>query len=139
MYSVLRYAEGKWQIAFSSRSANLRGWPGHDSVVWIQDGNRIVYMAGGRTHTVEKLSALAGVVLAIRPEDDGAFWVGTSQGAARFGPPLWQAPAELEQIGGARVFDLGGFFHNQSPFPCRRAQSGSKARVARPIWLMSIP
>ena len=96
--SVLRYAEGKWQIAFSSRSANLRGWPGHDSVVWIQDGNRIVYMAGGRTHTVEKLSALAGVVLAIRPEDDGAFWVGTSQGAARFGPPLWQAPAELEQI-----------------------------------------
>lgn len=96
--SVLRFSAGEWHTVYTSRSATLRGWPGNDGVVWLEDGGRILQLAAGQAQPVEKVNALAGVILAVRPEDDGSFLVGTSQGVARYSPPPWRPPVGLHQV-----------------------------------------
>jgi diguanylate cyclase (GGDEF)-like protein len=97
--SLLRFSGGLWRTVYSSESAILRGWPGADGSVWVQDGNQMVELTGGVAHPVEKLNALSGIVLSAQPEKGNAkFWVATSQGVARYSPPPWRTPPGLRQL-----------------------------------------
>jgi diguanylate cyclase (GGDEF)-like protein len=95
--TVLRCSNGVWSKVYSSQSSLLRGWSDNEGVVWIQDGNRILQLAEGRAQAVEKIGVFAGIPLSVRLGKD-AFWVTTSQGAARHAPSLWRAPAGLEPL-----------------------------------------
>jgi diguanylate cyclase (GGDEF)-like protein len=96
--TLLRFSAGEWRAVYSSQSPVLQGWAGSEGTVWVQDGNQILELAGGIANPVEKLSALAGITLSIQPEREGTFWVATSQGAARYAPPLWRSPAGLRKF-----------------------------------------
>jgi CheY-like chemotaxis protein/signal transduction histidine kinase len=41
---------------------------------------------------------LSGVYTDVVPEADGVFWLGTSQGIARYTPPLWRTPAAVAGV-----------------------------------------
>ncbi len=93
---ILRFSGGHWSEIYSSESSTLRAWPGVEGSFWIQDGNQIVELVSdGSAHPVDRLNALSGIVLSTHFEKDGTFWLGTTQGVARYAPPLWRPPAGL--------------------------------------------
>jgi diguanylate cyclase (GGDEF)-like protein len=95
--TVFRLSNRQWGKVYSSQSSLLRGWSDSEAAVWIQDGNRILQLAGGKAQAVEKVGVFAGIPLSVRLGKD-AFWVTTSQGAARHAPSMWRAPAGLEPL-----------------------------------------
>jgi diguanylate cyclase (GGDEF)-like protein len=60
--------------------------------VWIQDGDRVFELSGGRKSVAERSGALNGIPVTLVPEGPGRFWIGTSQGLAHYMPSLWQHP-----------------------------------------------
>jgi diguanylate cyclase (GGDEF)-like protein len=96
--ALLRFSEGAWETVYTSHAAVVRGWPGLDGSVWVQDGNQILELAGRKTYPAERVNALTGIVLSSHFEGDGRFYIGTSQGVARYIPPLWRTPAGIRQI-----------------------------------------
>jgi diguanylate cyclase (GGDEF)-like protein len=96
--TLIRFSCGRWSTIYSSLSPVMRGWPGVDDSVWIQDDGQILNLAAGKVREVEKLNALSGIVLSTKFESDGKFWVTSSQGAARYTPPLWRPPVGLQQV-----------------------------------------
>lgn len=96
--SLFQFSRGRWREVYSNREPVLRGWPGVEGSVWIQDGDQILELADGRAHPVERQSSLAGILLSTEIERDGKFWVTSSQGAAHHTPPLWQTPAGIRHL-----------------------------------------
>jgi len=97
--AVLRLNEGLWELVYRGASKTVRGWRGAEATVWVQDGNRLLHViATNKLVSVERVGPLSGVVLAIHPESSQRFWVGTTQGLARYMPPLWRTPPEASNI-----------------------------------------
>jgi len=109
--TLLRFSGGKWRAIYSTESPILRGWPGTEGSVWLQDGSQIIDFSPGRVRPIEKLNALSGIVLAAQLEKDGKFWLASSQGVAHYSPPLWRAPAghrQLDEVVNAITEDRNG-------------------------------
>ena len=128
--TLLRLSNGQWHTVYTSHQEVLRGWPGSDGAVWIQDGNRILQLAGGKVNPVEKQYALSGIILSVQVEASGHFWVTTSQGVARYAPPLWRVPAglALDEVVNAITEDREGrlWFSGASDLICFDNQSWQK-------------
>jgi signal transduction histidine kinase/CheY-like chemotaxis protein len=52
----------------------------------------------GRKEAVERRGVTSGVIHQIIADESGAFWMTTSQGLARYAPPLWQRPSEVADL-----------------------------------------
>lgn len=92
--AALQFDGHDWHELYKGTGRTLRAWPGIAGTVWVQDGDHIIELAGGRERTAERNGALSGVLLFIKPESHGSFWVGGFQGVAHYMPPLWQTPPE---------------------------------------------
>jgi len=87
-----------WKELYRGAGRMVRGFPGVDGTVWIQDGNNLVELAGRQSRPAAKTGVLSGLVLNLAPESAGRFWVGTSQGLARAAPSLWRTPPDSPPI-----------------------------------------
>jgi diguanylate cyclase (GGDEF)-like protein len=90
--AALGFYGAGWRELFRSEAAILRVWPGADDAVWIQDGNRLMEIAGGRRTVAEKTGALSGLVMGVRAPEPGRFWVADAQGLALYSRQLWETP-----------------------------------------------
>jgi len=96
--AALGFDGSRWKELYRSVSATIRAWPGQDGSVWIQDGNRVIEVAGENRNVAEKTGVLSGILLSVREQSPGQFWVTGAQGAARYSAPLWKTPAEAPQV-----------------------------------------
>jgi signal transduction histidine kinase/CheY-like chemotaxis protein len=95
--SLIRFDGSGWRVLYRS-AALLRGWPGIDRTVWLQDPNGLHRLVNGRLDDVPQEGVLSGAILTVVLERGGAFWVGTNQGAARYAPPLWRTPDAVPRL-----------------------------------------
>ena len=62
------------------------------SVVWRANLQMLVHVQNGREEPVAKTRALSGNISGVAREPNGAFWLTTFQGIARWSPTIWQTP-----------------------------------------------
>jgi signal transduction histidine kinase/CheY-like chemotaxis protein/streptogramin lyase len=91
--------DGKaWRTVWQGGQAKLRGWPAGDGTLWLQNGNDLFRLRAGRLERAPRQGALVGTINGVEAEPGGILLVGTTQGLARYSPPLWQSPPELAGI-----------------------------------------
>ncbi len=93
--ALVRFADGAWQEVFVSSAGQLKGWRGMGGAVWLQEGRKIVELGGMPLHDLGGGREITGLPTAVVSRPGGAFWLGTTEGAALYSPPLWRTPAEL--------------------------------------------
>jgi len=88
--------DGKaWRTVWRGDRAKLRGWPAGDGTLWVQKGNDLFRLRQGRLEPVPRQGALLGTITWVAPGKAGVLLVATTQGLARYAPPLWQTPPML--------------------------------------------
>jgi len=118
---VLRFFEGAWRDIYSADTAGLRGWRGPEGKIWVQNDRKIIQLDEGvRSADSSAGRAVAGLTTAVITQPDHSFWLGTTEGVARYAPPLWRTPREIAWADGAvsaiaadtqgRVWFLNGQF-----------------------------
>ena len=92
--------DGKaWRTLAEGGRARLRGWPAGYGEFWVQSGSDLFRLRQGRLEPVPRHGALQGTIASVLPQPGGVLLVGTSQGLARYAPPLWQTPGMLAGFG----------------------------------------
>ena len=95
-------ALARWQGSrvelVSTASRRLRGWRGADGSLWILQGTSLARLADRRREAIERRGALAGITYDVAAEPNGVFWMATSEGVARYAPPLWSTPEPVRHI-----------------------------------------
>jgi len=84
-----------WRIVWQGDRARLGGWPAGDGTLWVEKGNDLFRLRQGRLEPAPRQGALLGTITWVTPEKGGVLLVGTTQGLARYAPPLWQSPPML--------------------------------------------
>jgi signal transduction histidine kinase/CheY-like chemotaxis protein/streptogramin lyase len=88
--------DGKaWRTVWRGGRARLRGWPAGDGTLWVQKGNDLFRLRQGRLEPTPRQGALLGTITWVTPGTGGVMLVGSTQGLARYAPPLWQSPPML--------------------------------------------
>jgi diguanylate cyclase (GGDEF)-like protein len=95
--AALEFDGRKWEKIYASDSV-ARAWAGSGGSFWVQDGNRVLELAGGERKMVERSGVLAGTIRAVNSEGPGRFWVATSEGLALHATPLWSTPQGAPQV-----------------------------------------
>ena len=97
--TIVRWANSTLESVYDSTDDNLRGWRGPDGNVWILEGSAMFRLISGRKYPVERAGILSGNIFDVFAEGDRTFWMATSEGIARYTPPLWRAPPGLADLG----------------------------------------
>jgi diguanylate cyclase (GGDEF)-like protein len=87
--AVIDFNGGTWKEVFTGGQESLRGWRAQDGGVWIQHGEAVIQLDNAGT-----AQTYPGLVMDVLNQPDGGFWIGTSEGLARYSPSLWRTPAE---------------------------------------------
>jgi len=95
---IVRWSGAGLQSVYAAEADNLLGWRGGDGSVWIVEGAEVFRLRGGRKYPVERTGVLTANILDVYSEGGKAFWVATSEGIARYTPPLWRQPAGVEDL-----------------------------------------
>ena len=95
---LVRYDGQGGQIIYRGGQDMLRGWRGLDESLWVQDGNTLFGLVGRTREPVERKDTLSGLYNDMVTEARGVFWLGTSQGIARYTPPLWRTPPAVAGV-----------------------------------------
>jgi signal transduction histidine kinase/CheY-like chemotaxis protein len=95
---IVRWAGNSLQSIYAATTDMLHGWRGPDGVIWIIDGTSMFRLVRGRKYPVEGAGTLSGNVFDVVSQQGQTFWAATSEGIARYSPPLWQPPAGLEDF-----------------------------------------
>jgi signal transduction histidine kinase/CheY-like chemotaxis protein len=96
--AIMRWANTTLESVYESTDDNLRGWRGPDGYVWIVEGESMFRLIGGRKYPVDRAGILAGGIFDVFAGGDRTFWIATSEGIARYTPPLWRVPPGLEDL-----------------------------------------
>jgi signal transduction histidine kinase/CheY-like chemotaxis protein len=100
-----------WRTVWQGDRAKLSGWPAGDGTLWVQRGNDLFRLRQGCLEPVPRQGALLGTITWVTPEKGGVLLVGSTQGLARYAPPLWQTPpmlAGLESTAISAITDQKG-------------------------------
>jgi signal transduction histidine kinase/CheY-like chemotaxis protein/ligand-binding sensor domain-containing protein len=98
---LVRWAGGRLERLYASQEDTLRGWRGPDGLVWMIEGASIYRWLNGQKLKVDRPGPLSGTIFDVFTEGDRTFWIGTSEGIARYTPPLWRRPQGLEDLDAA--------------------------------------
>ncbi len=99
---VLRFCNGAWKEYYTGDASALKGWRGPDGTVWIQKERKIIQLdetAPVGDSGVDR--SITGLTTAVITQPDHSFWLGTTEGVARYSPPLWRTPGEIAGADGA--------------------------------------
>jgi hypothetical protein len=95
---IVRWSGRELESVYAARADNLRGWRGGDGSAWIVEGSVMFRLLGGRKYPVDRTGVLTGTIFDVYSEPGNAFWVATSEGLARYTPPLWRPAAGIEDF-----------------------------------------
>ena len=95
---IVRWSGTGLETVYAAKADHLRGWRGGDGSVWIEEGSAMFRLRGGQKYAVERNGVLSGTIFDVYSEAGKAFWVSTSEGIARYTPPLWRPPAGMEDF-----------------------------------------
>jgi signal transduction histidine kinase/DNA-binding response OmpR family regulator len=95
---ALRIDGGRTTVIAQASPGPLQAWPGADGAVWVAGRNDLYRLVDGRREDVDRQDVLTGVFHDVLPQPDGSFWVGTSEGVARYAPALWRTPAAVSHL-----------------------------------------
>jgi signal transduction histidine kinase/DNA-binding response OmpR family regulator/streptogramin lyase len=99
--------DGKaWRMVWQGDRVKLRGWPAGDGTLWVQKGNDLFRLRQGRLEPVPRQGALLGTITWVAPEKGGVLLVASTQGLARYAPPLWQTPPMLAGLDSTAISAL---------------------------------
>ena len=90
--------KGKAKEIASAASGNIEAWPGDGGSIWVHENERLYRIAGNDREEIERQDVLSGVIHEVALQGGGAFVVTTSQGLARYAPPLWRVPEEVAHL-----------------------------------------
>ena len=96
--AIVRWADKGLESIYSAVTDTLRAWRGADGDVWIVEGASMFRLAGGQKYPVDRAGTLSGNIFDVFLQPDRTFWIATSEGLARYSPPLWRAPPGLEDF-----------------------------------------
>jgi signal transduction histidine kinase/CheY-like chemotaxis protein len=96
--AIVRWTGNSLQTVYAADTDTLRGWRGPDGAVWILEGLSMFRLVGGRKFPVDGTGTLSGNIFDVFSQQGRTFWVATSEGLARYSPPLWQPLAGLEDF-----------------------------------------
>jgi diguanylate cyclase (GGDEF)-like protein len=99
---LLRFFKRAWKDVYSAETSDLRGWRGPEGKIWVQNSRKIIQLdkdAPAGDSNADR--AIAGLTTAVITQPDHSFWLGTTEGVARYSPPLWRTPAEIAWADGA--------------------------------------
>ncbi|MEP6715621.1 MAG: diguanylate cyclase [Terriglobia bacterium] len=72
----------------------LKGWRGPDDEQWMEHESTVYTKDNPDIlRDMERGDGPAGSIIDVLSQKDGAFWVATSQGLARYSPALWRTPS----------------------------------------------
>ena len=100
-----------WRTLWRGDHANLAGWPAEDATFWVQRGSSLFRLRQGRLEPAPRQDVLSGSLNSVTPQPGGVLLVASSQGLARYSPPLWQAAGLLggfDSPAAAAIEDRGG-------------------------------
>jgi signal transduction histidine kinase/CheY-like chemotaxis protein len=86
------------KVIAQADEGRVEAWAGAQGTIWVRDKAHFYRLVNGRRQEVEKQDVLSGVIHEIVRLRGGTFWVTTSEGVARYAPPLWRAPAEITHL-----------------------------------------
>ena len=98
LFAALRLSRGRLQVLAQSSFDSPEAWPGLDGRIWVHDRDSFYQLVNGSRRDADQPEVLTGTVRQIVTEPKGVFWVTASAGAARYAPPLWRTPPELEKL-----------------------------------------
>ena len=112
--ALWHWRAGSWsEVARArTREEQLWGWGGADGTLWLIRGSdrafTVFHRAGATEEPMLASRVLSGRLHDIVAEPDGSFWLATSLGAQRYGPPAWRRVAALGEETPARAVTEGG-------------------------------
>jgi len=86
---LLSFRNGAWQVLYTG-GKKLRGWE-TDKRLWAMEPDRLISIGYGGARRVNLHPIVSGQLNDAVPDGD-AFWLATTQGLARYTPPLWELP-----------------------------------------------
>lgn len=96
---LLYFNGGHWRILSDHVGQIEKGWPGLDGSYWVlKQDNSLVHVKNGREDLEKRTGILAATIRDVAVGSNGVFWLTTSHGVARYTPPIWRAPIEVEDI-----------------------------------------
>ena len=95
---LLSFVNGEWKMIYAG-GQQLRGWESGAGQVWALERDRLMSIGNGDARRVDLDPVISGQFNDVVP-DGNAFWLATSQGLARYAPPIWQLPGDAPEIRG---------------------------------------
>ena len=96
--AVVRFDGSHFEKIMEGHFNSMWGWPGPNGSIWIEDGSQLYRLEDGRKKLVDREGPLLSRVEDLIPERNGAFWIGTTQGLARYANPLWMSYRGSETV-----------------------------------------
>jgi ligand-binding sensor domain-containing protein len=90
--------DGVVHVIASTDKDAIEAWGGTEGSLWVREKDDLYRIVNGRKDDVEKQGVLSGVLHDVIPQPGGVFWICTSQGVARYAPPLWRVPPEISAL-----------------------------------------
>jgi diguanylate cyclase (GGDEF)-like protein len=95
-HALMRFDGGTWKEIFVGGTDQLKGWRGPENEIWVQDGRQIVELGGVGSSDLGGGIPITGLTTGVVTAPDQNFWLGTTEGVARYSPALWRPPRGLE-------------------------------------------
>jgi signal transduction histidine kinase/CheY-like chemotaxis protein/streptogramin lyase len=86
------------QVIATAQQGPIEAWAGVDGEIYLRDGDVLYRLVNGRRRPVDRENILSGVLQQVMRQPGGVFWVTTSQGVARYAPPQWRTPTQVEHL-----------------------------------------
>jgi ligand-binding sensor domain-containing protein len=100
-YQAVRFKNGQWSIVPNCSGDLEAVWPGLNGSYWIlKKNNQLVTLKNGVESYPEKRGMLAAEIRDVAVDNNGAFWLSSSHGVARYTPSLWR----LLETGGQKLW-----------------------------------
>jgi signal transduction histidine kinase/DNA-binding response OmpR family regulator len=95
---LVRFSRAGWQIVPTGPADVVRGWPGEDGTLWIEEGTGLFRLSGGQKEAAATDMISSGGIQDVWTLPDGGFWVGAKTGIAKYAPAIWRTPPEASRI-----------------------------------------
>ena len=94
---VARWQESRLEVVATSPQM-VHAWRGLEDSLWVLERTSLRSISAGYQQRIDRRGPLAGSTFDLAPQSGGVFWLATSEGVARYAPPLWRTPAPVSRL-----------------------------------------